>query len=87
MNDHYSYSGMEWYLSLLQLLIITKDLLLLVLAYLVMRKLRIESYRWLLEAFLKAHGKEPTLVLIDKDQVILQAVEAVFPNAKRRLCL
>nr|KAJ0210138.1 hypothetical protein LSAT_V11C400210040 [Lactuca sativa] len=74
--------GMEWYLSLLQLLIITKDLLLLVLAYLVMRKLRIESYRWLLEAFLKAHGKEPTLVLIDKDQVILQAVEAVFPNAK-----
>nr|KAJ0186836.1 hypothetical protein LSAT_V11C900499280 [Lactuca sativa] len=48
---------------------------------------KIESYCWLLEAFLKAHGKAPTLVLTDQDPSILQAVEAVFPNAQHRLCL
>ena len=48
---------------------------------------KIESYCWLLEAFLKAHGKAPTLVLTDHDPAILQAVEAVFPNAKHRLRL
>nr|KAJ0219351.1 hypothetical protein LSAT_V11C300136800 [Lactuca sativa] len=36
----------------------------------------IESYRWLLEAFLKAHGKHPQL-----------AVEAIFPSSNHRLCM
>ncbi|XP_052622664.1 protein FAR1-RELATED SEQUENCE 5-like [Lactuca sativa] len=43
---------------------------------------RIESYSWLLKAFLKTHGKEPTLVLTDQDAAIKQAVENVFRNSK-----
>ncbi|CAI9302651.1 unnamed protein product [Lactuca saligna] len=45
----------------------------------------IESYSWLLKAFLKTHGKEPTLVLTDQDAAIKQAVENVFRNSKHRL--
>nr|KAJ0216170.1 hypothetical protein LSAT_V11C300114480 [Lactuca sativa] len=37
----------------------------------------IESYSWLLKAFLKTHGKEPTLVLTDQDAAIKQAVENI----------
>ncbi|XP_052623603.1 protein FAR1-RELATED SEQUENCE 5-like [Lactuca sativa] len=37
----------------------------------------IESYSWLLKAFLKSHGKEPTLVLTDKDAAIKQAIENI----------
>lgn len=47
----------------------------------------IESYRWLLEAFLKAHGKHHQLVLTNQDPSILQAVEAIFPNSNHRLCM
>ncbi|CAI9296532.1 unnamed protein product [Lactuca saligna] len=47
----------------------------------------IESYRWLLEAFLKAHVKHPQLVLTDQDPTILQAVEAIFPTSNHRLCM
>ncbi|XP_023736904.1 protein FAR1-RELATED SEQUENCE 5-like [Lactuca sativa] len=47
----------------------------------------IESYRWLLEAFLKAHGKHPQLVLTDQDPTILQAVEAIFPSSNHRLSM
>nr|KAJ0203237.1 hypothetical protein LSAT_V11C500259910 [Lactuca sativa] len=35
----------------------------------------IESYSWLLKAFLKTHGKEPTLVLTDQDYATKQAIE------------
>ncbi|XP_023755666.1 protein FAR1-RELATED SEQUENCE 5-like [Lactuca sativa] len=47
----------------------------------------IESYSWLLKAFLKTHEKEPTLVLTDQDATIKQAIENVFPNSKHRLCI
>lgn len=47
----------------------------------------IESYCWLLKAFLKAHGKQPTIVLTDQDPTIKQAVQLVFPNSKHRLCM
>ena len=47
----------------------------------------IESYKWLLECFLKAHGKQPVLVLTDQDPAIKQAVEAVFPESRHRLCM
>nr|KAJ0225727.1 hypothetical protein LSAT_V11C100031950 [Lactuca sativa] len=47
----------------------------------------IESYRWLLEDFLKAHVKHPQLVLTDQDPTILQAVEAIFPTSNHRLCM
>ncbi|KAL7612083.1 hypothetical protein Lser_V15G07939 [Lactuca serriola] len=47
----------------------------------------IESYSWLLKAFLKTHGKEQTLILTDQDAAIKQAVENVFRNSKHRLCM
>ncbi|KAI3767342.1 hypothetical protein L2E82_17437 [Cichorium intybus] len=47
----------------------------------------IESYTWLLEAFLKAHGTQPKLVLTDQDPALIQAVERVFPESKHRLCM
>ncbi|CAI9278495.1 unnamed protein product [Lactuca saligna] len=47
----------------------------------------IESYSWLLKAFLETHGKEPTLVLTDQDAAIKQAIENVFRNSKHRLCM
>lgn len=48
----------------------------------------IESYEWLLKAFLKAHkGKEPKVVLTDQDPSIKQAVASVFPNSRHRLCM
>ncbi|KAI3708543.1 hypothetical protein L2E82_37758 [Cichorium intybus] len=37
----------------------------------------IESYCWLLKAFLKAHGKQPTIVLTDQDPAIKQAIQLV----------
>ncbi|XP_052626852.1 protein FAR-RED IMPAIRED RESPONSE 1-like [Lactuca sativa] len=37
----------------------------------------IESYSWLLKAFLKTHRKEPTLVLTDQDVAIKQVVENI----------
>lgn len=47
----------------------------------------IESYRWLLEAFLKAHGKQPRLVLTDQDPAIIQAIGGAFPESTHRLCM
>ncbi|CAI9285376.1 unnamed protein product [Lactuca saligna] len=40
----------------------------------------IESYCWLLKAFLKTHGKEPTLVLTNQDAAIKQAVENILDD-------
>ncbi|XP_023746973.1 uncharacterized protein LOC111895088 [Lactuca sativa] len=40
----------------------------------------IESYSWLLKAFLKTHGKEPTLVLTDQDYATKQAIENISDN-------
>ncbi|XP_052622428.1 protein FAR-RED IMPAIRED RESPONSE 1-like [Lactuca sativa] len=48
----------------------------------------IESYEWLLKAFLRANeGKAPKLVLTDQDATIKQAVESVLPNSRHRLCM
>ncbi|KAL7590918.1 hypothetical protein Lser_V15G33514 [Lactuca serriola] len=48
----------------------------------------IESYEWLLKAFLRAHeGKAPKIVLTDQDAAIKQAVESVLPNSRHRLCM
>ena len=48
----------------------------------------IESYEWLLKAFLNAHkGKEPKVVLTDQDPAIKQAVKAVLPHSRHRLCM
>ncbi|KAJ0914375.1 putative MULE transposase domain, FHY3/FAR1 family [Helianthus annuus] len=47
----------------------------------------IESYVWLLKAFLKAHGTQPTLVLSDQDPSMLQVVPMVFTESRHRLCM
>ncbi|XP_022031423.1 protein FAR1-RELATED SEQUENCE 5-like [Helianthus annuus] len=47
----------------------------------------IESYVWLLKAFLKAHGTQPTLVLSDQDPSMLQVVPLVFTESRHRLCM
>ena len=48
----------------------------------------IESYKWLMGAFLKAHGmKQPTLVLTDQDPAMRQAVIQNFSGARHRLCM
>nr|KAJ0203732.1 hypothetical protein LSAT_V11C500290310 [Lactuca sativa] len=46
----------------------------------------IETYQWLLIAFLSAHeGKEPKVVLIYQDAIIKQVVGSVFPKSKHKL--
>ncbi|XP_022032988.1 protein FAR1-RELATED SEQUENCE 5-like [Helianthus annuus] len=47
----------------------------------------IESYVWLLNAFLKAHGTQPTLVLSDQDPSMLQVVPMVFTESRHRICM
>ena len=46
----------------------------------------IVNFKWVLEAFLKAHQKQPTLVLTDQCPAMKQAIAAVFPNSRHRLC-
>nr|KAJ0194620.1 hypothetical protein LSAT_V11C700369090 [Lactuca sativa] len=48
----------------------------------------IESYEWLLKAFLRDHeGKAPKIVITYQDEEIKQAVESVLPNSRHRLCM
>lgn len=46
-----------------------------------------ESYCWMLEAFLKVHGKQPPLVLTDQDGAVRKAVLKMFPESHHRLCM
>lgn len=52
-----------------------------------LRNESIESYKWLLESFLKAHGKQPRLVLTDQDPAMRDAISTVLPNSRHRLCM
>ncbi|XP_076932256.1 protein FAR1-RELATED SEQUENCE 5-like [Bidens hawaiensis] len=47
----------------------------------------IDSYKRLLKVFIKAHGKQPQLVLTDQDPATKQAVSAVLTNSHHRLCM
>lgn len=47
----------------------------------------IESFTWILRAFLDAHGKQPTLILSDQDPAMKQAVPLVFTESHHRLCM
>ncbi|XP_076896330.1 protein FAR1-RELATED SEQUENCE 5-like [Bidens hawaiensis] len=47
----------------------------------------IDSYQWLLDAFLSAHGKQPRLVLTDQDPAMKQAVSSVLTESTHRLCM
>ena len=46
-----------------------------------------EMYTWLLESFLKAHGKQPGIVLTDQHAAVFQAVKDVFPESRLRWCM
>ncbi|XP_021985955.1 protein FAR1-RELATED SEQUENCE 5-like [Helianthus annuus] len=47
----------------------------------------IESFTWMLEQFLEAHGKQPRLVLTDQDPAMKQAIAKVFNEFVHRLCM
>nr|GEY53461.1 protein FAR1-related sequence 5 [Tanacetum cinerariifolium] len=46
-----------------------------------------KSYIWLLKAFIKAFGKAPSIVVIDQDGAMRNAIEAEFAGSKHRLCM
>ncbi|KAI3825564.1 hypothetical protein L1987_07055 [Smallanthus sonchifolius] len=46
-----------------------------------------ESYKWLLLSFIKAHCKQPLLVLTDQDPSMRQAILEVFNESRHRLCM
>lgn len=46
-----------------------------------------ESYCWMLECFLKTHGKQPPLALTDQDAALRKAVLEIFPDSHHRLCM
>ena len=45
------------------------------------------SYCWMLECFLKTHGKQPPLALTDQDVALRKAVVKMFPDSHHRLCM
>ncbi|XP_076881738.1 protein FAR1-RELATED SEQUENCE 5-like [Bidens hawaiensis] len=47
----------------------------------------INSYKWLLEVFFKAHGKQPQLVLTDQHPAMKQTMSAVMTDSHHRLCI
>lgn len=51
------------------------------------RKENTESYIWLLKSFLKAFGKQPTIIVTDQDPAMKIAVAAVFNDSRHRLCM
>ncbi|GJR21546.1 regulation of nuclear pre-mRNA domain-containing protein 1B [Tanacetum coccineum] len=46
-----------------------------------------KSYTWLLNAFMTAFLKEPTMIVIDQNGAMKRAIEVVFKKAKHRLCM
>ncbi|GKA25481.1 FAR1-related sequence 5-like protein [Tanacetum coccineum] len=46
-----------------------------------------KSYTWLLNAFMTAFLKEPTMIVTDQDEAMKRAIKAVFTKAKHRLCM
>ncbi|CAI9283361.1 unnamed protein product [Lactuca saligna] len=47
----------------------------------------IESYSWLLEAFLSSHKKKPTMILLDMDAALSCSIAKVFERCTHRLCM
>jgi hypothetical protein len=48
---------------------------------------KVDTYKLLLETFLKAHKKQPRLVLTDQDAAMKNAVSIVFTESVHRLCM
>ncbi|KAJ0906809.1 putative Zinc finger, SWIM-type, MULE transposase domain, FHY3/FAR1 family [Helianthus annuus] len=46
-----------------------------------------ESYKWLLQSFLKAFGVAPKVVVTDQDAAMKIAIRDVFPDTRHRLCM
>jgi len=46
-----------------------------------------ESYVWLLQAFVKAFGGQPRMVVTDQDAAMKKAVSTVFMESRHRLCM
>ncbi|XP_071715246.1 protein FAR1-RELATED SEQUENCE 5-like [Rutidosis leptorrhynchoides] len=46
-----------------------------------------ESYKWLLNCFMKTFGKEPNMIVTDQDKSMAIAIKKVFKTAKHRLCM
>lgn len=46
-----------------------------------------DSYVWLLNSFLKAFGKQPSVVVTDEDAAMKIAIERVFTMSRHRLCM
>ncbi|GKB33838.1 FAR1-related sequence 5-like protein [Tanacetum coccineum] len=46
-----------------------------------------KSYIWLLKAFMKDFRKAPSIVVIDQDGAMRNAIEAEFGGSKHRLCM
>ncbi|XP_071708510.1 protein FAR-RED IMPAIRED RESPONSE 1-like [Rutidosis leptorrhynchoides] len=46
-----------------------------------------ESYKWLLNCFMKTFGKEPNMIVTDQDKSMAIAIKEVFKTAKHRLCM
>lgn len=42
---------------------------------------RIESYIWMLNCFISAHGKPPNLILTDQDPALIHAISTVLPTS------
>ncbi|XP_021985613.1 protein FAR1-RELATED SEQUENCE 5-like [Helianthus annuus] len=47
----------------------------------------IESYKWLLNSFLKSFGRQPKVVVTNQDPAMKQAIEEVFPTSRHQLCM
>ncbi|KAJ9536489.1 hypothetical protein OSB04_un000326 [Centaurea solstitialis] len=48
---------------------------------------KVPDYTWVLRAFLKAHGSEPTFVITDQCPSMKQVIPIVFPSSVHRLCM
>ncbi|KVH98697.1 MULE transposase domain-containing protein, partial [Cynara cardunculus var. scolymus] len=47
----------------------------------------VPNYKWLLQAFGKAHLKPPLMILTDQCPAMKQAIASVFPDSRHRLCI
>jgi hypothetical protein len=47
----------------------------------------VDSYVWLLQMFIRAHKRQPSLVLTDQDASMRKAVSTVFNTSAHRLCM
>lgn len=47
----------------------------------------IEAYSWVIKSFLKAHVKQPRLVISHDDDDLKEAIALILPQSAHRLCM